>query len=113
MAKKSTYKIHMHCSNCEQSNLVEIPRGETCGGMHECPNCGCQTASKPLKLNLPETIPVPVPYPVPVPRIPFIEERTWLSDRAVDSTGTPSIETSRVTCNDVKPNLRQLRAEWD
>lgn len=41
-----TYTIQMQCTNCDEDVQVKLAKGTSADGEHECPNCGCATASK-------------------------------------------------------------------
>lgn len=42
-AGNKNYYMTMTCLNCGSRGVEGFTHGERCGGMHECPHCGCFT----------------------------------------------------------------------
>lgn len=72
-----TYQLTYHCTNCEHSCTVRIPKGRPAPDTAECTHCGCKTAHrhKPSR----ENVIIPLTPSRPWRRPPIGEEdRYWL-----------------------------------
>lgn len=49
---KKTYTVNVTCDNCEQHGVVALEKGTPVPGKMTCPNCGCETARKVIKLDV-------------------------------------------------------------
>lgn len=48
---KKSYRVNVHCKNCDEFSEINVPKGVTIEGFMKseksvCPGCGCNTLEK-------------------------------------------------------------------
>lgn len=104
MMPQQTYKLPYRCDNCDHRFQADIQKGTPAPEKAECPNCGCEMASRE-HTNAP-TLPivrkfVPLPGEEPwVPRRPWRpgwpDQRQYWRER--DATPAPIVDAPQYTC---------------